>query len=153
MLLLNKLPSRVNLDRRGIDVQSILCPICNDDVETVNHIFFTCSMALDLWALLAKWWELDFPLCANMSDWISWLDNSSLSFKVRVILEGVGGTLLWSIWSFRNKLVFCSSPPKKAWIWDYVVSQSFMWISSRNSKFKISWLDWLQNLIATITSL
>ncbi|GJU48725.1 hypothetical protein Tco_1218280 [Tanacetum coccineum] len=113
----------------------------------VNHGFTIAS------ALLAKWWELDFPLCANMSDWISWLDNSSLSFKVRVILERVGGTLLWSIWSFRNKLVFSSSPPKKAWIWDYVVSQSFMWISSRNSKFKISWLGWLQNPIATITSL
>ncbi|GKC83489.1 RNA-directed DNA polymerase, eukaryota, reverse transcriptase zinc-binding domain protein [Tanacetum coccineum] len=38
-LLLNKLPSRVNLDRRGIDVPSILCPICQEDVEMANHIF------------------------------------------------------------------------------------------------------------------
>nr|GEU33893.1 RNA-directed DNA polymerase, eukaryota [Tanacetum cinerariifolium] len=25
------------------------------DVETVNHIFFNCDIARDLWSLLAKW--------------------------------------------------------------------------------------------------
>ncbi|GJZ69976.1 RNA-directed DNA polymerase, eukaryota, reverse transcriptase zinc-binding domain protein [Tanacetum coccineum] len=59
-LKLNRLPSRVNLDWKGINVGSILCPICHDDVETVNHIFFNCGMAKDLWALLAKWWEMDY---------------------------------------------------------------------------------------------
>ncbi|GJT89434.1 RNA-directed DNA polymerase, eukaryota, reverse transcriptase zinc-binding domain protein, partial [Tanacetum coccineum] len=39
-LVLNKLATRVNLGRKGIDVDSTLCPICGDDVETVNHIFF-----------------------------------------------------------------------------------------------------------------
>nr|GEW87674.1 reverse transcriptase domain, reverse transcriptase zinc-binding domain protein [Tanacetum cinerariifolium] len=56
-LSLNKLPSRENLDKKGIDVDSILCPICNDDVESVNHFFFTCDMAKDLWAMLARWRE------------------------------------------------------------------------------------------------
>ncbi|GJZ65651.1 RNA-directed DNA polymerase, eukaryota, reverse transcriptase zinc-binding domain protein [Tanacetum coccineum] len=54
-LLLNKLPSRVNLDRRGIDIPSILCPICQEDVETANHLFFTCEMASSLWSMLANW--------------------------------------------------------------------------------------------------
>ncbi|GKC75242.1 RNA-directed DNA polymerase, eukaryota, reverse transcriptase zinc-binding domain protein, partial [Tanacetum coccineum] len=60
-LLLNKLATRVNLDRKGIDVCLILCPLCMDDVETVNHIFFSCNMAKDLWGLFASWWELDIP--------------------------------------------------------------------------------------------
>ncbi|GJV02489.1 RNA-directed DNA polymerase, eukaryota, reverse transcriptase zinc-binding domain protein [Tanacetum coccineum] len=140
-LLLNKLPSRVNLDRRGIDVGSILCPICQDDVESVYHLFFSCEMAKDLWDLLAKWWELDIPVCANISEWYSWLDSLHASSKVRLFLEGVGGTLLWSIWSFRNRLVFSSSPPKKALLWDSIVSHSFLWISSRNHKLNFSWLD------------
>ncbi|GKA16602.1 RNA-directed DNA polymerase, eukaryota, reverse transcriptase zinc-binding domain protein [Tanacetum coccineum] len=90
-MILNKLPSRVNLDRRGIDVESLLCPICHEDVEAVNHILFTCELAKDLWALLARWWELDIPFCANISEWFSWLDSLSISNKVRVFLEGVGG--------------------------------------------------------------
>nr|GEZ01740.1 RNA-directed DNA polymerase, eukaryota, reverse transcriptase zinc-binding domain protein [Tanacetum cinerariifolium] len=60
-LSLNKLPSMMKLDKKSIDVDSILCPICNDDVETVNHLFFSCDMAKDLWSLLARWWELGIP--------------------------------------------------------------------------------------------
>ena len=39
-LMLNRLPTKVNLDRRSIDVGSVLCPICAAEVETVNHVFF-----------------------------------------------------------------------------------------------------------------
>ncbi|GJV23602.1 RNA-directed DNA polymerase, eukaryota, reverse transcriptase zinc-binding domain protein [Tanacetum coccineum] len=102
-LLLNKLPSRVNLDRRGIDIPSILCPICQEDVETANHLFFTCEMASTLWSMLANWWEVDIPLCANMEDWTSWLDNSHLPKKVRVFLDGV---------SLRNELKYVQSGVK-----------------------------------------
>ncbi|GKB94866.1 RNA-directed DNA polymerase, eukaryota, reverse transcriptase zinc-binding domain protein [Tanacetum coccineum] len=89
-LNLNSIPSRVNLDRRGIEVDSLLCPTRYLDVETVNHIFFNCEMAKDLWALLAKWWELDIPICANISEWYSWLDGVRVASKSRLILEGVG---------------------------------------------------------------
>ncbi|GKD22003.1 RNA-directed DNA polymerase, eukaryota, reverse transcriptase zinc-binding domain protein, partial [Tanacetum coccineum] len=149
-LNLNSLPSRVNLDRRGIEVDSLLCPTCYLDVETVNHIFFNCEMAKDLWALLAKWWELDIPICANISEWYSWLDGVRVASKSRLILEGVGRTLMWAIWNFRNQLIFSRSPLKKASLWDFIVSQSFLWFSSRNPKCKVSWLGWLQNPIAII---
>ncbi|GJR51855.1 RNA-directed DNA polymerase, eukaryota, reverse transcriptase zinc-binding domain protein [Tanacetum coccineum] len=122
-LMLNKLPTMVNLDRKCIDVGTTLCPICEDDVETVNHIFLSCDMAKDLWALLARWRELDIPICANISKWFAWLDSLHVTNKVRLILEGVGGTLLWSIWSFRNRSIFYSPPPKKAMLWDSIVSQ------------------------------
>nr|GEW56459.1 RNA-directed DNA polymerase, eukaryota [Tanacetum cinerariifolium] len=29
----------------------------------------------DLWSLLAKWWEVDIPVCANSSDWYDWLED------------------------------------------------------------------------------
>ncbi|GJZ49248.1 RNA-directed DNA polymerase, eukaryota, reverse transcriptase zinc-binding domain protein [Tanacetum coccineum] len=137
-LYLNKLPSKVNLDRKGVEVGSILCPSCLLDVETVNHIFFNCEMAKDLWSLLAKWWELDIPVCANISDWFDWLEEVRVNAKARSILEGVGGTLMWSICNFRNHLIFSNPPLKKATIWDFIVSHSFLWFSARNPKFKIS---------------
>ncbi|GJW27979.1 RNA-directed DNA polymerase, eukaryota, reverse transcriptase zinc-binding domain protein [Tanacetum coccineum] len=129
---LNKLPTRVNLDRKGIDIESTLCRICCEDVETVNHIFFSCEMAKDLWALLARWWELDIPFCSNFLEWSSWLDSSHLPSKANIFLDGVGGTILWSIWNFQNRLVFSVPPPMKATLWDSIISQSFLWISIRN---------------------
>nr|GEV58519.1 RNA-directed DNA polymerase, eukaryota, reverse transcriptase zinc-binding domain protein [Tanacetum cinerariifolium] len=121
-LMLNTLPVRVNLDRRGIDVDSVLCPKCQADVETINYIFFSYYMALELWAKLARWWDLYIPICANYFEWIKWLDSLQLLNKVKAVLEGVGGTLMWSIWSFRNCLHFFNSPPRKAVLWDSIVS-------------------------------
>nr|GEV22115.1 hypothetical protein [Tanacetum cinerariifolium] len=93
-LHLNKLPSRVNLERRGVQIDSILCQTCQLDVETVNHIFFNCEMAKDLWSLLAKWWDLDIPICANISEWYDWLDVVRVAAMARSALEGVGGTIV-----------------------------------------------------------
>ncbi|GJV35623.1 RNA-directed DNA polymerase, eukaryota [Tanacetum coccineum] len=86
-LSLNKLPSRVNLDRKGIDVDSLLCLIFHEDVETVNHIFFSCEMAKDLWSLLARSWELDIPYYANITEWFSWLDSLSITLYALLFLE------------------------------------------------------------------
>ncbi|GJR75983.1 RNA-directed DNA polymerase, eukaryota [Tanacetum coccineum] len=85
---LNKLPSRVNLDRKGIELDSMLCPICHGDVETVNHIFFNRDMAKDLWSLLASWWDLDILMCANIMDWFDWLDSLHVTNRARAFLEG-----------------------------------------------------------------
>ncbi|GJT91055.1 RNA-directed DNA polymerase, eukaryota, reverse transcriptase zinc-binding domain protein [Tanacetum coccineum] len=125
-LNLNKFPTRINLDRKGIDIGSVLCPTCQGDVETVNHAFFNCVLAKDLWTLMANWWELDIPIFANIFEWYAWLDSLHFSSVMRMFIEGVGGILLWSIWSFRNRMLFSSSPSKKALIWDSFISQSFL---------------------------
>ncbi|GJS19659.1 RNA-directed DNA polymerase, eukaryota, reverse transcriptase zinc-binding domain protein [Tanacetum coccineum] len=90
-LMLNKLPTRVNLDRKGVDVGSILCPICSEDVESANHIFFSCEMAKDLWALFTRW-ELDIHVFDNFLEWVSWLNSSHLSNKARLFLEGLSSS-------------------------------------------------------------
>nr|GEY66539.1 RNA-directed DNA polymerase, eukaryota, reverse transcriptase zinc-binding domain protein [Tanacetum cinerariifolium] len=68
-LNLNKIPTRVNVDKRGVDIGSVLCPIYGRDVETSNHLFFSCEMAVDLWVLVARWWELDIPVTSSVSEW------------------------------------------------------------------------------------
>ncbi|GJX85902.1 RNA-directed DNA polymerase, eukaryota, reverse transcriptase zinc-binding domain protein [Tanacetum coccineum] len=105
-LKLNKLPSRVNLDRKGIELDSMLCPICHGDVVTLNHIFFNCDTAKDLWSLLASWWDLDIPMCANIMDWFDWLDSLHISNRARAFLEGVGGP---SYGSYGTIVITCYS--------------------------------------------
>ncbi|GJT72667.1 putative reverse transcriptase domain-containing protein [Tanacetum coccineum] len=47
---------------------------------------------------------LTFLFVLIFLDWSSWLDSLHLSSKVKLFLEGVEGTLLWTIWNFRNRL-------------------------------------------------
>ncbi|XP_071718114.1 uncharacterized protein [Rutidosis leptorrhynchoides] len=37
-----RLPVRVELDKRGVDLDSILCPICKINLETVDHSLTQC---------------------------------------------------------------------------------------------------------------
>nr|GEW08593.1 hypothetical protein [Tanacetum cinerariifolium] len=43
------LPHRLNLSSRGIDISSISYPTYNGNVESSNHIFFTCALASEVW--------------------------------------------------------------------------------------------------------
>ncbi|GJX76532.1 RNA-directed DNA polymerase, eukaryota [Tanacetum coccineum] len=89
-LSLDKLPTLVNLDRKGIDVASLLCLVCCECVENVNHLFFSCGMSRDLWTRLARWCDFNIPEISHLSEWISWLDDCQVTKKARFILEGIG---------------------------------------------------------------
>ncbi|GKA34274.1 RNA-directed DNA polymerase, eukaryota [Tanacetum coccineum] len=49
-LFVDSLPTRFNVSRRGIDIDSIMCAICDNEVETSRHLFFYCSMVSKLFA-------------------------------------------------------------------------------------------------------
>ncbi|GJW46425.1 RNA-directed DNA polymerase, eukaryota [Tanacetum coccineum] len=60
-LSLDKLPTCLNLDARGIDVPTMLCPICGEHSENISHLFFSCSFVSQVYVLIARWWDLDVP--------------------------------------------------------------------------------------------
>ncbi|GJW10715.1 RNA-directed DNA polymerase, eukaryota [Tanacetum coccineum] len=45
---LDKLPTRLNLSLRGLDIPSIICPLCSIAVESTSHLLFSCQLARQL---------------------------------------------------------------------------------------------------------
>ncbi|GJZ63978.1 RNA-directed DNA polymerase, eukaryota, reverse transcriptase zinc-binding domain protein [Tanacetum coccineum] len=86
---LDGLPTRLNISRRGIDIPSILCPICDCEVESVSHLFFKCHVATDIFKKICRWWNVDFVDIKSYDDWFSWLLNLNLRGKIKNLLEGV----------------------------------------------------------------
>ena len=141
---MDNLPTRFNLSRRGIDLDSIYCPICNMTVETTSHILFNCPMAKDIYKKINRWWDVNMLEVYSYDDWCVWFKSLRIRAKTKIYLEGVFFVTWWSIWTFRNKLIFGSSPQSKDHIVDDIVARSFSWCNSRcNSNF--SWVDWLKN--------
>ena len=52
----NALPSRDTLLRRGLNIDPS-CPPCQNDIESLDHIFFECHNAKQAWdlAISHKW--------------------------------------------------------------------------------------------------
>ncbi|GKC70495.1 RNA-directed DNA polymerase, eukaryota [Tanacetum coccineum] len=141
---MNALPTRFNLSRRGLHIVSLACPICDNNPETTSHLFFQCPQTHQLYKLIARWWDVELVDFNSYEDWLSWIVSIRIPSKLKAILEGVFYVMWWSIWSFRNKLLFSGKIPQKATLFDDIVSSSFHWCRSRcNASF--SWNEWLKN--------
>ncbi|GJU13564.1 RNA-directed DNA polymerase, eukaryota [Tanacetum coccineum] len=130
-VFLDKLPTRINLSIRGIEIPSILCPICNSSVESTSHIFFSCPMARLLWSKVFRWWEIDDSIFQNYNNWLYWLVNIRLPKHLKIFLEGLCYILWWTIRRFRNQLLFGAKTPCRGLLFDEVVQMSFTWCSNR----------------------
>ncbi|XP_071728124.1 uncharacterized protein [Rutidosis leptorrhynchoides] len=80
-----RIPVRVELDKRGIDLDSLLCPLCNNVVESVDHAIISCSFAKEMW------------------QGYNYVANSNFMKKTWQAVQWVTG---YFIWKNRNFKVF-----------------------------------------------
>ncbi|KAJ9536162.1 hypothetical protein OSB04_un000663 [Centaurea solstitialis] len=107
-LRIDRLPTRVNLAKRGIEIQSTACPLCNRSDEHLEHVFLNCSTAKEIMAHLVSWWpKLDSIGNHNSIDeLLSGGDRSNWSKFESVKYDSVVRAFLWVLWSFRNDRCF-----------------------------------------------
>nr|GEZ54336.1 RNA-directed DNA polymerase, eukaryota [Tanacetum cinerariifolium] len=123
---LNGLPSRVNISRRGIDINSILCPICEREVESVSRVFFSCYVAKDNFKKVCHWWNVDFAEVSSYDEWLLWISSLRIHGKHKKVFEGVCYGLWWHLWFFRNKWMFGQDRPSMERLFDDVVLRTFI---------------------------
>ncbi|GJR02887.1 RNA-directed DNA polymerase, eukaryota [Tanacetum coccineum] len=64
------LSTRLNLSRKGLDIQSIMYPICGVKVKSTNRIFFGSSMVRELCRMIVSWWDVDFSDLSSYKEWV-----------------------------------------------------------------------------------
>ncbi|XP_071728178.1 uncharacterized protein [Rutidosis leptorrhynchoides] len=141
----NRIPVRVELDKRGVDLDSVICPVCDGDLETVEHIFIHCQFAKDLWLRVFRWWNLNRLPYANMGELFQGCsdpNNPNKSSKLWKAIEWVCGYMIW--WS-RNLTVFQKKKGCGPMLLDEVQVKSFDWISRRSWRHVMVWSQWLLN--------
>lgn len=94
----NKALTRDNLAKRR-EVTDKTCLFCSE-AESVNHLFFNCCVAKNIWATIAGILDLridwDFEYMATF-----WLAN-----KKHILTNIVSSAVIWCLWNFRNKMCF-----------------------------------------------
>ncbi|KAL4565924.1 hypothetical protein LXL04_030030 [Taraxacum kok-saghyz] len=81
---------------------------------------------------------------------IQWLDEVKVTKDKKTIIEVIVCTTMWAIWRLRNDIVHKVRLLRKDMLFDFVQEFSFCWCSSRQSKFQIYWVDWLQHPLLSL---
>ncbi|GKF11065.1 RNA-directed DNA polymerase, eukaryota, reverse transcriptase zinc-binding domain protein, partial [Tanacetum coccineum] len=101
-----RLPVRVELDRRGDDFDSILCPSCINIVETCVHSLITCDLARSVWDKTFIWWKRRVINAFSIDEFFS----SNGNVNVPIFLDRIWQAVIWTtgyfIWNERNARVF-----------------------------------------------
>nr|GEU79240.1 RNA-directed DNA polymerase, eukaryota, reverse transcriptase zinc-binding domain protein [Tanacetum cinerariifolium] len=83
------LPTRFNIFRRGIEIESILCPMCECSVESSRHLFFSCKMISDVMHKITRWWDLEYREINSFEDWCQWISSIRLPVNQKHVFEGI----------------------------------------------------------------
>ena len=89
----------LNLNKRRVQAEPI-CPLCKDDIESVEHAIFKCDIACCVW----KMWE-DCPI--SLMD----INRDVSDLAIEILHQGTQRDLekffgvAWRIWLNRNKVI------------------------------------------------
>ncbi|XP_071694965.1 uncharacterized protein [Rutidosis leptorrhynchoides] len=137
-----RLPVRMELDKRGIDLHSIRCPLCDDDIESVDHCLISCKKVIDVWSNVFKWWELGTFSFANLEEQLLGKHNQGTDED---ILQAVIWSCCYLVWKNRNQMVF----KNKCWNTPMALCEiqvkTFEWVAKRHKRKHIEWLSWFNN--------
>ncbi|XP_071708273.1 uncharacterized protein [Rutidosis leptorrhynchoides] len=137
-----RLPVRTELDKRGIDLHSVRCPLCDGDIETVDHILFSCKKVDDVWNKVKNWWGFGSTSYGNIEDLLQGNMRQPCSNAGKLVWQAVVWTNAYQIWKNRNQMVF----KNKGWTTPMALSEiqikSFEWIAKRIKGKQIDWHNW-----------
>ena len=94
-IFLERLPTRANLDRRGIDLHSTRCPVCDNDIETEVHLFISCEVAKEVWSKVLKWWSIQNVTVTSLLDVITMAESVNLPNHLIAHFDVVVQSTLW----------------------------------------------------------
>ncbi|XP_062114815.1 uncharacterized protein LOC133827545 [Humulus lupulus] len=93
-----------NLLRFRVPLDSVMCLVCGNYVESHSHLFFACPLSVKVLEQLSEWmdislWPYEFD---KWRDWLSSRNNGLLSHIYNMLLAAV----VYCIWRNRNGCVF-----------------------------------------------
>ena len=145
-LMLDRIPTRNAIKRRGMEIENVLCPICNVEEENLMHLFGRCEVAARTWEALFKWLDIQVSNFRDPSEFLKNESNLKLNEKKKIVIEAIVCTGLWFLWKYRNDVVHNTGKIRKGMIVDSIKEYSFLWSSNRQTKMYFDWAGWLLNI-------
>jgi hypothetical protein len=132
-LLLQRLPTRAALNRRGVLLNShdLSCVFCSATVEDYAHLFFFCPFSTAVWVAVSRW--IGKPIPIGEEGWKHFIKfgecvKTKKGGRVRHL---IWLATTWNIWKLRNNVIFNGSPLNASSILDDIKTFSWAWFTGR----------------------
>lgn len=137
-----RIPVRSVLHDKGIDWHSLLCPMCGNDIETIDYCFITCPRVSRLWKDVFRRWGWSLLTLQSVEDLLSCTDPPSISESRRIIWKAIVWIACYMLWNQSNKWLFDSEGVQNIDLLFQVQLLLFQWISKRIKNLILSWPAW-----------
>jgi hypothetical protein len=145
-LLLDKIPTRRNLCRRGILLtDAIGCPLCNGAVESTRHLFLHCPFASVVWYGLNRWLGVVVVPPSEMVMSYELLVACGSNKKIRRGFSSVWLAFLWVIWKTRNDRIFNNVVVSVEEVLDCIQRLTWQWFLNKVAMNSCLLYEWIWN--------
>jgi len=147
-----RIPTRVSLNRRGMMLNSTVCPLCLLQEETCQHLFMDCKYAQQVLSQCLQWVGISFVEHHDLKRHFLSFHLFQVSNKHNKIWKGVWVNVIRSIWDQRNLITFQQRVVDAEEIFQRAQLKSWLWLKHKAHSFSYSLTDWVFNPIICIKS-
>ena len=145
-MMFNALPTRLNLQRRGIVLDSVDCVFCGLEEEDLDHCLFGCSKIDAIWRKVWAWGRLTGSRINSLLSFKNSLASRTLGKHRSDLIHAILLVTVWLIWQWRNKVAHSSQEEAgkvlQEDIFPSVQRLAYFWIVNRNPRLKVFWQQW-----------
>ncbi|KAJ9567941.1 hypothetical protein OSB04_003907 [Centaurea solstitialis] len=140
---LGRLPVRVELAKRGIDIPSVLCPRCEKGEESVEHALVGCEKVIPLWKRIGRWWKINIGSSITIEEVINLGNQEGVNSKGGRRWMAMTWCVMYLIWVNRNKIVFQNSKVSMEESLFSFQLKAFEWVNLRDIDLAVDWKTWM----------
>jgi len=143
-LLLDRIPSRSNLLRRGVplSVRGVRCVFCHVSLESATHMFLSCPSFFPVWYQVARWLGWVFVMPMGIAQHFQAFTGLGWGKRVRLGLLLVWHVVIWTIWVSRNDLIFVGGLLREEPVVDRVKLLAWKWFRVKCPASSCSLYEW-----------
>lgn len=143
-LLLDRLPSRVNLFIRQVilDPSQCVCVLCGLEQKSALHLFLLCPFTRRVWDYVYTWLGFNFVVQHDISSMYSSHRQLFRGKKVKKFRSIFWHSTVCSLWLMRNEIIFKNGQVDFLSVLEQINHRSWQWFSAGCVSLVYIYTDW-----------